>query len=160
MMSHGVDFNNQFDFRNTHAPYLLDQRHRVSIAGVYQLDLGRGAQSAFIRGLASNWTLSTVMQFASGRPYAALLDPACPLDEIEAECDLDPGLTRNIVNNTAALQSTANSALGINGSGPSPLIGLNSFYGPWTQQIEPGVGRRFHHPSGRAFRSTYRLSMS
>jgi hypothetical protein len=144
MMSRGVDFNNQFDFRNTHAPYLLDQRHRVSIAGVYELGFARSLHSAALRALASDWTISTVMQFASGRPYAALLDSACPLDEIDAECDLDPesGLARNMVNNSAALQSTANSALGINGAGPSPLAGLNSFYGPWTQQIDLGIGRR------------------
>ena len=83
------------------------------------------------------------MQFASGRPYAALLDTACPSNDIGPDCELDPGLTRNSVNNTAALQSTANSALGINGAGPSPLAGLNSFYGPWTQQVDLGLGRRF-----------------
>jgi len=145
IMSRGVDFNNQFDFRNTHAPYLLDQRHRVSVAGVYEPRFGRNLHSALWRGMASDWSFSTVMQFASGRPYAALLDTACPLDEIDVECDLpaDSGLSRNFVNNTAALQSTANSALGINGAGPSPLAGLNSFYGPWTQQIDLSLGRRF-----------------
>ena len=145
IMSRGVDFNNQFDFRDTHAPYLLDQRHRVSVAGFYQPGFGKNLHSAVMRALASEWTISTVMQFASGRPYAALLDTACPTDEIDVECDLNPesGLSRNIVNNTAALQSTANSALGINGAGPSPLAGLNSFYGPWTQQVDLGLGRRF-----------------
>jgi hypothetical protein len=128
IMSRGVDFNNQFDFSNTHAPYLLDQRHRVSVAGVWQPDFGRNMQSAVLHKLASDWTISTVMQFASGRPYAALLDST------------DDG---TILNNTAALQSTANSALGINGAGPSPFAGLNSFYGPWTQQIDMGVARRF-----------------
>ncbi len=128
IMSRGVDFNNQFDFRNTHAPYLLDQRHRVSIAGTYELDFGRNLHSAALRSVASDWTISTVMQFASGRPYAALLAPT------------EEGA---ILNNTAALQSTANSALGINGAGPSPLVGLNSFYGPWTQQIDLGLARRF-----------------
>jgi hypothetical protein len=141
IMSRGVDFNNQFDFSNTHAPYLLDQRHRVSVASVYEPGFGRNLQSAFLRGLASNWTISTVMQFASGRPYAAVLDTACPTDtEIDEPCEEDAG---NIINNTAALQSTANSALGINGSAPSPVVGLDSFYGPWTQQIDLGLSRRF-----------------
>ena len=49
----------------------------------------------------------------------------------------------HILNNTAALQSTANSALGINGAGPSPFAGLNSFYGPRTQQIDVCLSRRF-----------------
>jgi hypothetical protein len=141
IMSRGVDFNNQFDFSNTHAPYLLDQRHRVSVAVVYAPGFGRNLSSTVLRGLASDWTLSTVMQFASGRPYAALLDPACPTDTgIDQGCEEDGG---SIINNTAALQSTANSALGINGSAPSPLVGLNSFYGPWTQQVDLGLARRF-----------------
>jgi hypothetical protein len=145
IMARGVDFNNQFDFGNTHAPYLLDQRHRISIAGVYQLGFDKNLHSPVLRSLAADWTISTLMQFASGRPYAALLGSACPLDEIGAQCEIDPasGLSRHIVNDTAALQSTANSALGINGAGPSPLVGLNSFYGPWTQQIDLGLTRRF-----------------
>ena len=77
LMSRGVDFNNQFDFSNTHAPYLLDQRHRLSVAAVYQPGFGKNLHSGVLRGLASNWSISTVMQFASGRPYAALLDTAC-----------------------------------------------------------------------------------
>jgi hypothetical protein len=32
IMLDGMDFNNQFDFSNTHAPSLLDQRHRISLA--------------------------------------------------------------------------------------------------------------------------------
>jgi hypothetical protein len=58
------------------------------------------------------------MQFASGRPYAALLDV---------------GALSNSVNNTAVLQSTPNSALGINAHSPGPFTGSDSFYGPWTQ---------------------------
>jgi hypothetical protein len=139
MMSRGVDFNNQFDFGNTHAPYLLDQRHRISIVGVYEPPIGKNIKTPSLHALLSDWTLSTVMQFASGRPYAAVLATACPVDdEINAPCDEGDG---NTLNNTAALQSTANSALGINGAGPSPFVGLNSFYGPWTQQIDLGLSR-------------------
>jgi hypothetical protein len=79
------------------------------------------------------------MQFASGRPYAATLAAACPVSEFDSTCAADG----NVLNNSAALQSTANSALGINGSGPSPLAGLNSFYGPWTQQVDLGLSRGF-----------------
>jgi hypothetical protein len=140
LMSRGVDFNNQFDFSNTHAPYLLDQRHRVSVAAVYQPGLGSKVTSSFLKAALSDWTLSSLMQFASGRPYAATLATACPVDdEFEDACEEDG----NILNNTAALQSTANSALGINGSGPSPFAGLNSFYGPWTQQIDVALSRGF-----------------
>ena len=128
-MSNGVDFYYQFDFRNTHAPYLLDQRHRLSIAGVYDLAFGSHLQSGLLRGALRDWTASTVMQFASGRPYAALLDTSRPA---------------NSINNTAALEATANSALGINAGSPSPLAGLNSFYGPWTEQVDLGLARRFN----------------
>ena len=128
IMSRGVDFNNQFDFSNTHAPYLLDQRHRLSIAAVYAPDFGAHLQSGVVRGILSDWTASSVMQFASGRPYAALIDTDALL---------------NSINNTAANQSTANSALGINSGAPSPFVGLDSFYGPWTQQIDLGLARRF-----------------
>jgi len=127
-MSNGVDFNNQFDFRNTHAPYLLDQRHRLTVAWVYQPFAVSHFESKFWTGLTSNWTLSSVMLFSSGRPFAPLLDSS------------PAGST---LNDSAANQSTANSALGINGAGPSPAVGLNSFYGPWTQQVDLSLGRRF-----------------
>src|SRR6202795_3170386 len=129
IMSRGVDFNNQFDFSNTRAPYLLDQRHRLSLAAIYEPDFASNLSSGFLRGALSHWTISTTMQFASGRPYAPLLDV---------------GALPNSVNNTAALQSTPNSALGINAGSPSPFAGLNSFYGPWTQQIDIGLTRRFN----------------
>jgi len=147
LMSNGVDFNNQFDLRNTHAPYLLDQRHRVSIAGVYAPGLGSHVESDFWRAVLSNWTVSTVMQFASGRPYAALLSTACAVDEWADGCESenpDQPPIQNAINNTAAFQATANSALGINAGSPSPLVGLDSYYGPWTEQIDLGLSRRFH----------------
>ena len=141
MASKGVDFNNQFDFSNTHAPYLLDQRHRLSIAGVFEPAIGSHLQSGFSRGALSDWKISTVMQFASGRPYAALMDVSCSADDISDGCPDDA--VQDAINNTAALQATANSALGINGGSPSPIAGLNSFYGPWTQQIDLGLARTF-----------------
>jgi Carboxypeptidase regulatory-like domain len=129
IMSRGVDFNNQFDFSNTHAPYLLDQRHRLSIAAIFESGFASHLSSGFLRDALSHWALSTTMQFASGRPYAPLLGV---------------GALSNSVNNTAALQSTPNSALGINARSPSPFAGLDSFYGPWTQQIDLGLARRFN----------------
>jgi hypothetical protein len=154
MMSNGVDFNNQFDFSNTHAPYLLDQRHRLTIAAVYEPWAGKHFDNRWAQALSSNWTVSTVMLFASGRSYAALLDVAngsaggASGDVRRASRSVSPfdatgSGESNSVNNTAALQATANSALGINGNGPSPVTGLNSFYGPWTKQIDLGIARRF-----------------
>ena len=143
-MSRGVDFNNQFDFSNTHAPYLLDQRHRVSIAATYAPALGAHLQSGLLRAALSDWTLSTTMQFASGRPYAALVDVSCAALALSSDGTCPDGSIQNPINNTAALQSTANSALGINAGSPSPAAGLDSFYGPWTQQIDLGLTRKFH----------------
>ena len=140
--SHGVDFNDQFDFSNTRAPYLLDQRHRVSVAGVLEPGIGSHFDSGFSRAALSGWKLSTVMQFASGRPYSALMDISCAADDISDGCPDDA--PQESINNTAALQATANSALGINSGSPSPVAGLNSFYGPWTQQIDLGLARSFN----------------
>ena len=145
MMSHGVDFNNQFDFSDTHAPYLLDQRHRLSIAAVYAPGLGANLQSGFLRAALSDWTISTIMQFASGRPYAALTDVSCAVDQLnqDGSCPATAAQNQNSINNSAALQATANSALGINSGSPSPFSGLDSFYGPWTEQVDLGLARTF-----------------
>lgn len=142
IMSRGVDFNNQFDFSNTHAPYLIDQRHRLSIAGIFEPAIGSHLQSSIWRGALSNWKVSTVMEFASGRPFVPLIDVSCAADDVSQGCPNNA--PQNAINNTAALQATANSALGINGGSPSPMVGLDSFYGPWTQQIDLALERRFN----------------
>jgi hypothetical protein len=146
MMRDGMDFNNQFDFSNTHAPSLLDQRNRVTLAGVYQPALERWASGSAGRVLLSNWTLSTVMEFSSGRPYAGLLSPACTSSTLSFNnCD---GSNDNL-NDTAFNQDTANTAGGINGGGPTPGIGLNSFYGPWLQRIDAALARSIPLKEGK-----------
>lgn len=142
MMSNGVDFNNQFDFSNTHAPYLLDQRQRLVISAVYQPFPGKHFQSRVVKGLLSNWTISSTLLFSSGRPFAALLEDACTTNSASSELDaLNCTGANSTVNDSAVNQTTANSALGINGAGPSPVVGLDSYYGPWTQQIDLGLSR-------------------
>ena len=118
IMLDGMDFNNQFDFSNTHAPSLLDQRHRLTLAAVYRPRLEQLTTSDAGRKVLSGWTLSSVMEFSSGRPYAGLLAPASSGDNL---------------NDTAFNQDTAATAGGVNGAGPTPGIGLNSFYGPWLE---------------------------
>ena len=140
LTSRGVDFNNQFDFSNTHSPSLLDQRHRLTVAAVYQPFSGRHFNSRVANALLSDWVLGSIMLFSSGRPYAALLDAACTSSTGDPNnCD---GANGNL-NDTAVNQSTANSALGINGHGPSPNEGINSFYGPWTRKVDLGIARSF-----------------
>jgi hypothetical protein len=140
VMLDGMDFNNQFDFSNTHAASLLDQRHRISLAGVYQPRLDTLTSSDAGRALLSGWTLSSVMDFSSGRPYAGLLSPACTSSSLSfSNCN---GANDNL-NDSAFNQDTANTAGGINGAGPTPGIGLNSFYGPWLERIDLGLGRSF-----------------
>jgi hypothetical protein len=145
-LQYGVDFNNQFNLSDTRGPSLLDQRHRLSAAAFYSPV--PNVTSDFARGLLSNWTISTVMQFSSGRPYTALLDCSSIA-------------TGDTVNNSAALQSfasIANSAGGIGGSsspcGPDPFVGFNSFYGPWTQEIDLGLSRAFHISEKQSFTVT------
>jgi Carboxypeptidase regulatory-like domain/TonB dependent receptor len=134
IMLDGMDFNNQFDFSNTHAPSLLDQRHRLTFAAVYQPRLERVTSSGSGRAVLADWTLSSVMEFSSGRPYAGLLAPAASGDNL---------------NDTAFNQDTAATAGGINGAGPTPGIGLNSFHGPWLERIDIGLGRRFEIREGK-----------
>ncbi len=136
--SNGVDFNNQFDFTNTHSPSLLDQRHRLSISAVWQLQTS-ASSSAFLKTLLSNWTMSTVMAFNSGRPYTPLLASACT----GASLDNCSGSNDNL-NDSAYNETTGNTAVGIGGAGPSPNLGLNSFYGPWTEEVDLGLERKFH----------------
>ncbi len=142
----GMDFNNQFDFSNTHAPSLLDQRHRLSLAAVYRPHLETLTGSDMGRALLSGWMLSSVMEFSSGRPYAALLSPACTSSTLSfSNCD---GANGNL-NDTAFNQDTANTAGGINGAGPTPGVGLNSFYGPWLERIDVGLARSFSIREGK-----------
>jgi hypothetical protein len=146
MMLDGMDFNNQFDFSNTHAPSLLDQRHRISLAAVYRPELEKRTGSDKGRVVLSGWTLSSVMEFSSGRPYAGLLSPACTSSTLSfSNCD---GANGNL-NDTAFNQDTANTAAGINGGGPTPGIGLNSFYGPWLERIDVGLARSFSIKEGK-----------
>ncbi len=146
IMLDGMDFNNQFDFSNTHAASLLDQRHRVSLAAVYRPGLEKLTASETGRKLLSGWLLSSVMEFSSGRPYAALLSPACTSSTLSfGNCD---GVDGNL-NDTAFNQDTANTAGGINGAGPTPGVGLNSFYGPWLERIDMGLARSFSIREGK-----------
>lgn len=165
-MLDGMDFNNQFDFSNTHAPSLLDQRHRVTLAAVYDPRLQGFTSSSSGRMLLSNWRLSTVMEFSAGRPYAGLLSPACtttqgnnfvvPTNNVDLTQSPSCGVLSSGVlvgndnlNDTAFNEDTANTAGGINGAGPSPGIGLNSFYGPWLERIDFGIGRSFSLGEGK-----------
>jgi hypothetical protein len=146
IMLDGMDFNNQFDFSNTHAPSLLDQRNRVSLAAVYHPGLEKLTSSDAGRKALAGWTVTTVMEFSSGRPYAALLSPACTSSTLSLQsCD---GANDNL-NDSAFNQDTANTAGGINGAGPTPGVGLNSFYGPWLERIDFGLGRSVEIREGK-----------
>jgi hypothetical protein len=148
IMLDGMDFNNQFDFSNTHAPSLLDQRHSITFAGVYRPDLQRLTTSNTSRKFLSDWRLSSVMEFSSGRPYAALLSPACTSSTLSLQsCD---GASDSL-NDSAFNEDTANTAGGINGAGPTPGVGLNSFYGPWLARIDVGLSRSFDLREGKEF---------
>jgi len=146
IMLDGMDFNNQFDFGNTHAASLLDQRHRASFGGVYRPRLERLSRSGTGRALLTGWKLSSVMEFSSGRPYAGLLSPACTSSTLSfANCD---GANGNL-NDSAFNEGTANTAAGINGGGPTPGVGLNSFYGPWLERVDVGLARSFSIKEGK-----------
>jgi hypothetical protein len=54
------------------------------------------------------------------------------------------------LNDAAFNQDPANTAAGISGAGPTPGIGLNSFYGPWLERVGVSLGRRFSSGEGEA----------
>jgi hypothetical protein len=146
MMRDGMDFSNQFDLSRTHAASLLDQPHRLSFAAVYQPRIQELTRSYTARALLADWKLSSITEFSSGRPYAGLLSPACTSSTISFNnCD---GANGNL-NDTAYNQDTAATAGGINGAGPTPGIGLNSFYGPWLERIDIGLARNFNLREGQ-----------
>ena len=155
IMLDGMDFNNQFDFSNTHAPSLLDQRQRISFAAVYRPRLEQLTASDAGRKALSGWTLSSVMEFSSGRPYAGLLSPACTSPAPLSFNTCNGVVVNNVLygndnlNDTAFNQDTANTAGGINGAGPTPGIGINSFYGPWLERIDVGLARSFAIREGK-----------
>jgi hypothetical protein len=151
IMLDGMDFNNQFDFSNTHAPSLLDERHRLTVAAVYEPHLERFIPSAGTgRAAVSGWRLSSVMEFSSGRPYAGLLAPACTSTNSGLIANISCASTGNDnLNDTAFNEDTANTAGGVNGAGPTPGIGLNSFYGPWLERIDLGISRNFRITEGK-----------
>ncbi|MGB9435270.1 MAG: hypothetical protein WBQ89_23690, partial [Candidatus Acidiferrum sp.] len=146
LMRNGMDFNNQFDFSNTVGPSLLDQRNNITFAAAYEPNLDRLTSSQMGRASLSGWTLSTVMKFSSGRPYAGLLAPACTSSTLSfSNC----GGANDNLNDTAFNQDTANTAAGINGAGPTPGIGLNSFSGPWLERIDLKLARSFSIREGK-----------
>jgi hypothetical protein len=109
--------------------------------------------SGALHALLSGWRLNSVMEFSSGRPYAGLLSPACTSPTLSfGNCGnvVNGALTGNDnLNDTAFNEDTANTAAGINGAGPTPGIGLNSFYGPWLERIDVALARSFSLGEGK-----------
>jgi hypothetical protein len=121
IVSNGVDFNNQFDFSNTRALALIDQRHRVVVGAVWE------PQTQFTNGVArhalSHWTFSTSTEYGSGRPYAGILLAG------------QGGKNLN--------DSAFNYSQGIASAGPTPTVGLNSYEGPWSGGVDLSIERAF-----------------
>jgi hypothetical protein len=140
--SNGLNFNNQFDLSNTKGPSLLDQRHKVSAAIVYQSQYtGSGIKKA----LLANWMVSTITQYGSGRPYAGIMSTACVGSSL-ASCTGGSNLN----------DSAFNYSQGIAGGGPSPDIGLNGFTGPWSGAVDMTLQRswKLQESGSLMFRAT------
>ena len=127
----GVDFYNQFTLNQTHSLSLLDQRQRLSIAIVYSPTVAFGSEMT--KRVLNGWRVSTINQLNSGRPYTGVI-----------------GVSSNnaSLNDSAALQSTANTAAGLVGGnapgyGLAPGDGLNSFTGPPITESDLGLERAF-----------------
>lgn len=126
----GFNFNNQWSYADTKGPNLLDQRHKIVAAIIYQSQYhGSGVP----RALLSNWTISTNTQFGSGHPYAGILAASCTGISVSS-CAAGSNLN----------DSAFNYSNGIAGGGPSPNVGLNSFYGPWDGSVDLNVERAWN----------------
>jgi hypothetical protein len=126
----GLNFNNQYSFANTKGTALFDQRHKVVGSIVYQSQYSR---PGMLKPLLSNWMFSTITQYGSGHPYAGILTSACVGSSL-ATCTGGSNLN----------DSAYNYSNGIAGGGPSPNIGLNSFYGPWDGTIDLNLERAWN----------------
>ena len=133
----GVDFYNQFALNQTHSLSLLDQRQRLSIAIVYSPTVAFGSEMT--KRVLNGWRVSTINQLNSGRPYTGVI-----------------GASTNgaSLNDSAALQSTANTAAGLVGGnspgyGLAPGDGLNSFTGPPITESDVGLERAFSIGEGQ-----------
>jgi len=129
MESNGFNFNNQYSYADTKGPALLDQRHKITGAIVYQPQY---SGSGLGKALFSNWMISTITQYGSGRPYAAILSTSCVGSSLS-------GCTGGSTLNDSAF----NYSQGIAGGGPAPDIGLNGFTGPWSGSIDLNLERGF-----------------
>lgn len=129
----GVDFYNQFDLGETRGLSLLDQRQRLSIAGIYAPVVNLDNRTAEV--LLKDWKISLIAQVNTGHPYTG---------EIGASPAGIP------LNDSAAEQVTANTAAGLNnnggnspGFGLAPGDGMNSFTGPGAKEVDLGIERGF-----------------
>jgi hypothetical protein len=140
--SNGLNFNNQFDLSTTKGPSLLDQRHKITGAIVYQ---SQYAGSGFKKAMLANWMFSTITQYGSGRPYAGTLGTACVGSSL-GSCSGGSNLN----------DSAFNYAQGIAGGGPSPDIGLNGFTGPWSGSVDLTLQRswKLQEAGSLMFRAT------
>jgi len=125
----GVDFYNQFALNQTKSLSLLDQRQRLSIAGVYAPKYTSGNE--FASKALNGWSVSMITQLASGHPYTGVIGTSA---------------LGSSLNDTAAEQATANTAAGLVGGnspgyGLAPGDGLNSFTGPGIEEIDLGLQR-------------------
>jgi hypothetical protein len=159
----GVDFYNQFDMGETRGLSLLDQRHRLSVAAVYAPDVS--FENHFEQAVLKDWKVSLLSQFNSGRPYTGVIGTgtyqACTTGyTLNAAGNLCTNTTTSAtetptpstggsLNDSAALQSTPNTAAGLLGGGSpgyglAPGDGMNTFVGPWITEIDLGIERGFH----------------
>jgi hypothetical protein len=121
-----VDFWNQFDLDEAHGLSLLDQRQRLSAAAVYAPSVSLDNRMA--TELLKNWKMTLLSQFNSGRPYTGAIQG---------------------VNDSAANQNTENTSSGLVGQnspgfGEVPGQGLNTYHGPWLNEIDLGLERGFN----------------
>jgi outer membrane receptor protein involved in Fe transport len=73
-----------------------DVRHRIVVSGVWDLNYASGISNSFLRGFASNWSLSGIVFFQTGQPYSAMMPTNVDLNnDGNPRNDRAPGFGRN-----------------------------------------------------------------
>ncbi len=137
-----------------------DQTNMISIAGTYELPIGKGKRFLNNRGLASNvlggWQISPILTYQSGTPIwngtgGSVTVPGDPLGNGCAPCnraDIVPGTQEmlsysNVYKGLPVINAAAFTNPGLWTLGTAPRV-LGALRNPWGLNENVSMSKRFH----------------
>ncbi|MGA2594766.1 MAG: TonB-dependent receptor, partial [Bryobacteraceae bacterium] len=139
-------------------PAVFDVRNAFKINLTYDLPFGRGRLSSMpLRGLLGGWSVSAIAVAQSGEPfsiYSGICDPGC-----QTATTLAGG---SVLSQIVSFYMTGNGPSIINTQAPRPVffasalgspggLGLRSFYGPSTFDLDLGIQKQFRITERQSF---------